>query len=83
VSEPGQGEGKRRGGCLKHGETNLKVVMRRCNYSAFNGYRYTPSAYSLVECFAPGCNWMTRTKAAYVDQLSNATDADMGIHRSN
>lgn len=46
------------------------VSQRWCNYSAFNGYRKTPSAYSLVEC--PLCpaqfsGW--RTKAGYVNEL--------------
>lgn len=41
------------------------VVHRKCNYSAFNGYRYTPSDYSLVRCAGCGATW--RTKAAYVD----------------
>jgi hypothetical protein len=68
-------------GCPRHKNQNLKVVMRKCNYSAFNGYRRTSSDYSLVECFVPGCTWMTRTKASYVNALPDATDADMGINR--
>lgn len=40
------------------------VVQRECNYSAFNGRRRTPSAYSLVRCEACGTIW--RTQAAYV-----------------
>lgn len=44
------------------------------NYSAFNGYRFTPSDYSEVVCRRCGCRW--RTKAAYVDELSkNYTEA--------
>lgn len=44
------------------------VQVYKANYSKFNGSRYTPSAYSLVECSACGKFW--RTKAAYVDQLA-------------
>jgi hypothetical protein len=43
------------------------VRVRRGNYSAFNGYRFTPSAYSLVRC--PACPATWRTKAAYVTHL--------------
>jgi hypothetical protein len=46
-----------------------RVQMRRCNYSAFNGYHWTPSDYSLVRCTAPHCRGAWRTKAAYVDAL--------------
>ncbi|MBC9730694.1 hypothetical protein [Streptomyces sp. TRM68367] len=44
-----------------------RVRVRRANYSAFNGYRRTPSPYSLVHCGDCGALW--RTKAAYVDTL--------------
>lgn len=43
------------------------VYRRNCNYSAFSGYRYTPSSYSAVGCARCGKVW--RTKAAYVRQL--------------
>jgi hypothetical protein len=52
------------------------VVHRRCNYSAFNGYRYTPSDYSLVHCTEPSCRKRWRTKAAYVDTLPNAESSE-------
>lgn len=42
------------------------VIDRKCNYSAFNGYRCTPSLYSKVQCTK--CLAIWRTKAAYVDQ---------------
>ncbi|MFB6881405.1 hypothetical protein ACFCY8_11270 [Streptomyces noursei] len=48
------------------------VVQRRCNHSAFNGYRRTPSLYSRVECTVPGCAAAWRTKAAYVSRLPDA-----------
>lgn len=43
------------------------VTMRNANYSAYNGYRRTPSAYSEVRC--PACPTRWRTKAAYVNSL--------------
>ena len=47
------------------------VTARRCNFSAFNGYRRTPSAWSEIRCVEElgGCGERWRTKAAYVDQL--------------
>lgn len=47
------------------------VIHRRCNYSAFNGYKRTPSAYSLVGC--KECSKLWRTKAKYVWRLSDGT----------
>lgn len=49
-----------------------RVTARRCNYSAFNGYRRTPSDYSHVVCTVAGCMGSWRTKAAYVDDLPDA-----------
>lgn len=66
-------------GCPRHGMADLKVIQRKCNHSAFNGYRYAPSDYSSVRCFAADCTFAIRTKASYVDGLPDATDADMGI----
>ncbi|MFD0032493.1 hypothetical protein ACFVJK_30350 [Streptomyces sp. NPDC127172] len=48
------------------------VLARKCNHSAFNGGRRTPSDYSDVTCTAPGCMGRWRTKAAYVDTLPDA-----------
>ena len=45
------------------------VVHRKCNFSAFNGYRRTPSDYSRLQC--RGCRRTWRTKARYVDQLKD------------
>lgn len=50
------------------------VVQRLCNFSAFNGSRYTPSTYSAVRCLTCGTYW--RTKAAYVRTLPDATADD-------
>ena len=54
------------------------VLQRRCNHSAFNGYRWTPSDYSDVQCVAEqgGCGARWRTKAAYVDQLPDSHPYD-------
>lgn len=43
------------------------VDVREANYSAFNGGRRTPSAYSQVHCDA--CPTVWRTKANYVKTL--------------
>lgn len=40
------------------------VLTRNANYSAFNGYHYTPSDYSAVMCTCCGACW--RTKSAWV-----------------
>jgi hypothetical protein len=47
-----------------------RVIVRRANYSAFNGGRRTPSAYSLLRCLVCGAAW--RTRAAYVDTTSDS-----------
>ena len=48
-------------------ERNWVVFVRKANYSAFNGYHYTPSDYSEVYCCS--CGALGRTKAKYVDKL--------------
>lgn len=58
-------------------ERQWRVLQRMCNHSAFNGYHYTPSDYSSVICLA--CGSEGRTKAKYVSELSNATNAELGI----
>lgn len=63
------------GGHICHCEESKKpiaerrwvVVNRLCNYSAFNGSRWTSSDYSALCCHACGNHW--RTKAPYVAQL--------------
>ncbi len=45
------------------------VIQRMCNYSAFNGYHYTPSDYSSLNCHSCGAVW--RTKAKYVDDIKS------------
>lgn len=61
--KPIPGNDKRRMITPKYLESWVTVYYR-CNYSAFNGYRRTPSDYSLVACLVCGRSW--RTKAAYV-----------------
>lgn len=53
--------------CIREHRAAWVVVHRQCNFSAFSGYQYTPSDYSLVLCGTCGRRW--RTKAAYVDTL--------------
>lgn len=50
------------------------VIARRCNYSTFNGGRYTPSDYSEIVCLS--CGAIGRTKAKYVDQLRDCQLVD-------
>jgi hypothetical protein len=47
--------------------TRWVVLVRKANYSAFNGGRRTVSDYSELHCRQCGAVW--RTKAAYVDEL--------------
>ena len=49
---------------------NWLVLQRHCNYSAFNGYRYTYSDYSCLQFVS--CKVVWRTKAAYASKLSNS-----------
>ena len=44
-----------------------EIRQYKCNHSAFNGYRYTPSDYSEIHCLE--CNHFWRTKADYVEEL--------------
>lgn len=52
---------------------NAVVVTRNGNHSAFNGYHFTPSRYSLVRCMT--CGWFWRTKARWVNSTPDATGA--------
>lgn len=58
----------RSAGC---GSSWLAVRVRRANYSAFNGYRYTPSDYSEIVCLDCGRHW--RSKAKGVAKLPDLT----------
>lgn len=48
-------------------ERNWVVLQYKCNYSAFNGGKKTPSDYSHVICNS--CGRQGRTKANFVDEL--------------
>lgn len=58
---------RRPGRCPKCKSTNIAVVQRNCNHSAFNGYHRTYSDYSAVSCKDCRNHW--RTKADYVASL--------------
>ncbi len=51
-----------------------RILQYRCNHSAFNGYRDTPSEWSSLFCLR--CHAVWRTKAAYADALPLATPED-------
>lgn len=55
------------------GERRWECWAYKCNHSAFNGYRYTPSDYSSVHCVA--CNALWRTKADWAGELSQGIDS--------
>lgn len=46
-----------------------RVVDRCCNYSKYNGRRYTPSEYSALVCLTCHASW--RSKGDYVDRVHN------------
>lgn len=57
-----------------------RVRVRQGNYSAFNGRRFTPSAYSLVTCLDCPRSW--RTRAAYVAGLVDLSAAEHVARRA-
>lgn len=50
-------------GKLEDKMKNWVIITYKCNYSAFSGYRRTPSNYSLFRCMSCGMMW--RSKASY------------------
>jgi len=54
--------------------TNLVVTTRKANFSAFNGYRRTPSDYSELRCLDCGHFW--RSKSPSVASIRTATDIE-------
>lgn len=46
------------------------MLVRNGNFSAFNGYRFTPSDYSAVRCLTCGEIWRTNA-----DWVSGCRDA--------
>ena len=55
------------GKCPHCGSGDLVVTHYKHNHSAFNGYHWTASDYSAVQC--QSCQWWWRTKAKYVEGL--------------
>lgn len=55
-------------------QRNWRVLVRKCNYSAFAGYSWTPSDYSAIRCMS--CRQVWRTKASYVDLIHDATQEE-------
>lgn len=53
-------------------ERRWVVLQRNGNASAFNGYRWTYSDYSCLQCHICGVVW--RTKAAYVIYIQDGTN---------
>ena len=55
-----------------------RVAVRRGNYSAFSGGRFTPSAYSELWCCRPlgGCGAVWRTSADYVNRTPDLKPGD-------
>lgn len=51
----------------RHELQHIEILTYRGNYSAFNGYRFTPSDYSAVSCTRCGAVW--RTNAGWVELL--------------
>ena len=49
--------------------TDLVVIARRSNHSAFNGYHFTPSNFSHIVCTRKGCCGNRRSDAPYVENL--------------
>lgn len=66
TGEHGSARRAGRGGCAdrKNHRPYWRMAVRKANYSAFNGYRRTPSAYSQLTCLE--CRGVWRTKAACV-----------------
>lgn len=69
--------------CAEKGHRHV-VLVRRGNYSAFNGYHRTYSDYSDIRCInryrdnklgPEGAFW--RAKGKYVDELPDATADDV------
>lgn len=56
-----------------------RVIQRQRNFSAFNGYRYTPSAYSSLTCLRCGACW--RSRAAFISELPDIAAEEKFISR--
>lgn len=60
--------------CQRNHRGRWRVVQYHGNASAFNGYHWTPSAYSGIRCLECGRFW--RTRADYVERLNMITEED-------
>jgi hypothetical protein len=57
-----------------HHKPYWRVVQRNCNHSAFNGYHWTPSDYSMIICMVQGCPGCWRSKGRFVADIPDAQD---------
>lgn len=60
--------------CCDAGIDYWRIADHMCNYSAFNGYHWTYSAYSRLFCLRCRSSW--RTNAKYVSVTRHATPAE-------
>ena len=61
---------------------HVVVTAREGNRSAFNGYRWAPSAWSAVLCLTCGARW--RSRARWVAECRDATeDEALGLSPKN
>lgn len=51
--------------CPRCRSRRVAVAVLKGNYSAFGGYRFTPSDYSGVRCLDCGAYWRTRSDKVY------------------
>src|SRR6476660_3003376 len=52
-------------GTKEERKKNWEILQFKCNYSAFNGNRYTPSDYSAIHCTCCGNVWRTTSDIVY------------------
>lgn len=78
----GQSDQERERGveCRRSHRDRWVVIVREGNYSAFNGYHFTPSDYSCLECTSCGRTW--RTKAGYVRDVPDRPQLTAGDVRA-
>jgi hypothetical protein len=65
--------------CAREHRATWRVLARECNYSAFNGYHYTPSDYSSLRCGTCGRCW--RSNAGYVAQVPDVEPRPCPVSR--
>jgi hypothetical protein len=67
---------ERQQACAREHRASWWVAVREANYSAFNGYHFTRSAYSECRCAHPDCGRRWRTNAGYVRDLPDEPPAE-------